>query len=198
MPGPAVPANVTPDEHGEGTGSRPKVTKVGHSNTKDTVKGALCLALELTESLSEGVPFLPGAVKALKTVVEVYEVRRSRSRASLRPSVELRYLIDSALHIRIMRVLQKYASNLDSMDTLRKHIESMNAMVESILPKDGACPPMLKEQLRIFGEYVHMFIHKFANMHPYHHAELTNSFIGASKASQLRWRTCKEARRIRQ
>ena len=82
MPGPTVPANVTPDEHGEGTGSRPKVTKEGHSNTKDTVKGALCLALELTESLSEGVPFLPGVVKALKTVAEAHEVRRSRSKAS--------------------------------------------------------------------------------------------------------------------
>ena len=72
------------------------------------------------------------------------------------------------------------------MDTLQKHIESMNAMVESVLPKDRACPPTLKEQLRIFGEYVHMFIPESVNPHPYHHAELTIVFIGASKVSRQR------------
>ena len=94
--GSTVSTNATHDEHGEGLESRPKVTKEGHSNTRDTVKGAVRLALEVTESLSEGVPFLPGVVKALKTVVEAYEVRRSRSKASPWPFVELRHLIDSA------------------------------------------------------------------------------------------------------
>ena len=44
------------------------------------------------------------------------------------------------------------------MATLRQHIESLNAMVESVLPKDKPCPPLLREQLRIFSEYVHLFI----------------------------------------
>ena len=86
-------------------------------------------------------------------------------------SVELRYLIDSALHGRIMRVSQKYASNRESTATLRKHIESMNPMIESVLPKDRPCPLRLKEQLRIFSEYVEMFIPESADRHPYHHAE---------------------------
>ena len=53
--------------------------------------GAVLLALDITESLSaaSGVPFLPDVVKALKTVVEAYEVRRSRAKASRWPSVEL-------------------------------------------------------------------------------------------------------------
>ena len=55
--------------------SSSKKAKEGHSKTKDTVAGAVRLALDVTESLSDGVPFLPGAVKALKTVVEAYEVR---------------------------------------------------------------------------------------------------------------------------
>ena len=59
------------------------------SNTKDTVTGAVRLALDITESLSEGVPFLPGAVKALHTVMEAVEVCCSRSKVSPRPSVEL-------------------------------------------------------------------------------------------------------------
>ena len=46
---------------------------------------------------------------------------------------------------------------MESMDTLRKHIKSMNAMIESVLPKDRPCPLRLKEQLHIFSEYVHMF-----------------------------------------
>ena len=50
------------------------------------------------------------------------------------------------------------------MDTLRKHIKSMNTVIESALPKDRSCPPMLREQLRIFNEYVHMFIPKSANL----------------------------------
>ena len=72
---------------------------------RDTVKGTVRLALDITESLSEGVPFLPGAVKALKTVVEAYEVRRSRVKVSLPPFVECIRMINSALHARIMRVL---------------------------------------------------------------------------------------------
>ena len=55
------------------------VAKGGRSNTGETVIGAARLALDLTESLSEGVPFLPGAVKALRTVVEAYEVRHLAS-----------------------------------------------------------------------------------------------------------------------
>ena len=47
-------------------------------NTRDTVTGGVRLALDITESLSKGVPFLPGVVKALTTIVEVYEVCRSR------------------------------------------------------------------------------------------------------------------------
>ena len=112
--------------------------------------------------------------------------------------VALRYLIDSALHAQITRVSQKYASNRESMSMLRRHIESLNAMVKSVIPKDRPCPPVLKEQLRIFSEYVCIFIPKPAYPHPYRRAGLTNAFIGASTASQLRWRTCKEARRIRQ
>ena len=86
-------------------------------------------------------------------------------------SVELRYLIDSALHGRIMRVSQKYASNRESIASLRKHIEHMNPMIESALPKGRPCSLRLKEQLRIFSEYVHMFIPESADRHPYHHAE---------------------------
>ena len=172
-------------------------TKEGHSNTRDTVTGGVRLALDITESLSEGVPFLPGVVKALKTVVEAYEVRRSRAKASPWHSVELRYLIDSALHARIMRVLQKYTANRESMDTLRKRTESMNAIVKSVLPKDRPCPSTLREQLRIFSEYVHIFILKAANAHPYRHAGLTNAFIGASKVSQMWWKSYKEARTAR-
>ena len=78
LPGPTVLTNVTPDEHGEGVESRPKVTKEAHSNTRDTVKGAVRLALDITESLSDGVPFLPGVVKALGMIAEAHEVRRSR------------------------------------------------------------------------------------------------------------------------
>ena len=77
LPGPTVLTNVTPDEHGEGVESRPKVTKEAHSNTRDTVKGAVRLALDITESLSAGVPFLPGASmrRALSSAM-------NRSRAS--------------------------------------------------------------------------------------------------------------------
>ena len=64
IPGLMVRTDSTPDEHREGR----------RSNTRDTVTGAVRLALDITESLSDGVPFLPGAVKALKTVVEAYEV----------------------------------------------------------------------------------------------------------------------------
>lgn len=49
-------------------------TQDSGSSTGDTVSGAVRLALDITESLSDGVPFLPGVVKALKTVLEAYEV----------------------------------------------------------------------------------------------------------------------------
>ena len=55
--------------------------KEGGSNMGDMITGAVRLALDITESLSDGVPFLPGALKALRTVVEAYEVRRLCSRA---------------------------------------------------------------------------------------------------------------------
>ena len=77
-----------------------------------------------------------------------------------KPSVEPPHLINSALHACIMRILQKYAANRESMDTLLKYIKSMNTMIESILPKGRPCPSMLKEQLRIFSEYVYIFIPK--------------------------------------
>ena len=63
-----------PDPHGEGTRSGSKETKEAHSKSGEAVKGAIRTALDATESLSDGVPFLSGAVKSLKTVVEVYEV----------------------------------------------------------------------------------------------------------------------------
>ena len=44
------------------------------------------------------------------------------------------------------------------MIALRAHIESMNAMVESVFPKNRPCPATLKEQLRIFSEYVHIHL----------------------------------------
>ena len=78
IPGPTDTTNATPDEHEEGLESRPQVAKAGHSKTRDKVTGGVRLALDITESLSEGVPFLPGVVKALKTVLEAYEVRCSR------------------------------------------------------------------------------------------------------------------------
>ena len=78
LTGPTDSTNVTPDEHGEELESRLQVTKEGHSNTRATVKGAVHLALDITESLSDGVPFLPGVVKALRMIVEAHEVRRSR------------------------------------------------------------------------------------------------------------------------
>ena len=70
----ASPGNA-PDPHREEPRSDSKQTKEGHSKIGEAVKGAVRVALDLTESLSDGVPFLSGAVKALKTVVEVYEVR---------------------------------------------------------------------------------------------------------------------------
>ena len=80
---PSDPQEAIPDEHGEGLEGCLKANKEGYSNTRDIVTGAVRLALDITESLSEGVPFLPGAIKALKTVVEAYEVRRLRSKAVL-------------------------------------------------------------------------------------------------------------------
>ena len=77
-------------------------TQHSRSRTGDTVAGAMHLALDITELLSDGVPFLPGIVKALKNVVEVYEVCSLSAKACLWPSV--RYLIGSALHARIMRM----------------------------------------------------------------------------------------------
>ena len=81
--------NATPDIQGGGLEGCPQATKEGHSTTRDTVTGAVRLALDITESLSDGVPFLPGVVKALRTVVEACEVRRLRSISCLRPSVQL-------------------------------------------------------------------------------------------------------------
>ena len=43
------------------------------------------------------------------------------------------------------------------MTTLLKHIEDMNTVVKSVIPKDKACPKELEEQLRIFSECVRMF-----------------------------------------
>ena len=68
MSEPQTEASVSPTVPPDGA-------KGGRSNTGETVTGAARLALDLAESLSEGVPFLPGAVKALITVVEAYEVR---------------------------------------------------------------------------------------------------------------------------
>ena len=85
-----------------------------------------------------------------------------------------------------MRVLQKYASNRESMDTLQKHIESINAVLKLVVPEDGPCPPKLREQLRIFREYVHTSISKLADLHPYHLADLTNALTAALKVSRLR------------
>ena len=79
-------------------------SKEGHSNTRDTVTSAVRMALDITELLSEGVPFLPGAVQAPKTVVDTYEVRRSRSNASLWPFVELRHLTYYAMYVDEHRV----------------------------------------------------------------------------------------------
>ena len=61
-------------------------------------------------------------------------------------------------------VLQKYASNQESMATLQEHIESMNTMIESVLPKGTPCPSMLQNPLRIFHEYVRISIPKLANL----------------------------------
>ena len=80
-----------------------------------------------------------------------------RSRACLWYSVEVRHLIDSAPYAHVVRTLQKYASNRESMDMLQKHIESMNTMIKSVRPKDGPCPPKLEEQLGIFSKYVGTF-----------------------------------------
>ena len=88
----ASPSGMSPDPQvttttelssstGVGSEGRPQTSKEGRSNIGDTVTGAVRLALDITESLSAGFPFLPGAVKALKTVVEVYEVWRLRPRA---------------------------------------------------------------------------------------------------------------------
>ena len=84
------------------------MTKEGHSTTRDTVTGGVRLALDITESLSQSVPFLSGAVKALKTVLDAYEVRRSRSKASPRPSVELLHLIDVPLHVYVIEIWYQY------------------------------------------------------------------------------------------
>ena len=81
--------NATPDTQEGGLEGCPQPTKEGHSNVRDTVTGAVRLALDITESLSDGVPFLPGVVKALRTVVEACEVRRLRSISCLRPFVQL-------------------------------------------------------------------------------------------------------------
>ena len=69
----AAPGSA-PGPHGEGTRSGSKETKEVHSKIGEAVKGAVRTALDVTESLSDGVPFLSGAVKSLKTGVEVYEV----------------------------------------------------------------------------------------------------------------------------
>ena len=71
---PIVSHGSAPNPHGEGTRSGSKETKEVHSKIGEAVKGAVRVALDVTESLSDGVPFLSGAVKSLKTVVEVYEV----------------------------------------------------------------------------------------------------------------------------
>ena len=51
-------------------------------------------------------------------------------------------------------MLQKYASNRESMVILKKRIESLNTTIESVVPKGGPCPSKLKEQLDIFSKYV--------------------------------------------
>ena len=71
--------NGTTDNQGGRVEDCPQTTKEGHSNVRDAVTSAVRLALDITESLSDGVPFLPGAVKALKTVMEAYEVCRLQS-----------------------------------------------------------------------------------------------------------------------
>ena len=79
--GSMIPSSVVaskdnmPDTHGQTLESGSKHAENGHSNTKDTVTGAVLLALDVTASLADGVPFLPGAVEALKTFVEAYKVR---------------------------------------------------------------------------------------------------------------------------
>ena len=67
-------ADATSAQQGGGSEVHPQTTTKSSSNVGDMVTGAVRLALDITESLSDGVPFLPGAVKAIKTVVEAYEV----------------------------------------------------------------------------------------------------------------------------
>ena len=70
----SITADATSAQQGDGSEVLPQTATKGGSNIGDMVTGAVRLALDITESLSDGVPFLPGAVKALKTVVEAYEV----------------------------------------------------------------------------------------------------------------------------
>ena len=183
---------------GDESESHLQTTTKGGSHIGDMITGAVRLALDITESLSDGVPFLPGAVKALKTVVEAYEVRRLRSRTRSCSSVELRRLIDSAPHAHVARVLQKYASNRESMSLLRKHIECLNAMVKSVIPKDRPCPPTLKEQLRIFSEYVCIFTRtQPIHTHIIMCADIVNAYLGRCKVLQPRWKNSKGPRRTR-
>ena len=188
--------DVTSAQQGDGSEIHPKTTTKGGSNVGDMVTGAVRLALDITESLSDGVPFLPGAVKALKTVVEAYEVCRLCSRACLWSSLKLRHLIAFAPHARVARLLQKYASNRESMSTLRKHIECLNAMVESVIPKDRPCPPTLKEQLRIFCEYVYIFTRtKPIHTHIIMCTDIANVYLGRCEVSQPQWRNSKGTKR---
>ena len=155
MPEPQTEASVSPTVP-------PGGAKGGCSNTGETVTGAARLALDLAESLSEGVPFLPGAVKALKPVVEAYEVRFLVMGTLPNPIVHL-WLTSCTptLLACAFGVLQKYGSNRESMDTLRRHIDSMNSMIKSVIPEGKSCPPKLEEQLRVFSQYVSVFCHHF-------------------------------------
>ena len=83
---PTASTDIAPYERGNGPRGHMKTTMGSRSSKGDTVTGAVRLALDITESLSDGVPFLPGAVKALRTVVEACDVRRSHSRACSSPS----------------------------------------------------------------------------------------------------------------
>ena len=85
-----------------------------------------------------------------------------------------------------MRVLQKYTANRECMDTLRKRTESMNAIVKSVLPKDRPCPPTLREQLRIFSEYVCIFTRTQAiQTHIDMYTDIANMYLEKFKVLQL-------------
>ena len=73
--------DATSAQQGGGSEVHPKTTTKSGSNIGDMVTGAVRLALDITESLSDGVPFLSGVVKGFKTVLEAYEVCHLRSRA---------------------------------------------------------------------------------------------------------------------